>query len=77
MQIVEVSECPNKCKWKPLRFQDKFYAYPKDAGKNQIRYEDADENRTRREDALGLTRIRRMFVIKGEHFLTYHDSGGG
>ena len=24
-----------------------------------------------------LTRIRRMFVIKGEHFLTYHDSVGG
>jgi len=24
-----------------------------------------------------LTRIRRMFVIKGEHFLTYHGSVGG
>jgi len=25
----------------------------------------------------GLTRIRRMFVIKGEHFLIYHGAGDG
>ncbi len=41
MQIFEVFESPDKCKWKPLRFENDFYAQPKYAEKYQVKYKDA------------------------------------